>query len=307
MLIYFQSSDFMAKFCVKCGKKISFIGSISGAETCVDCVDRIKEEKKRIELEEDNRKLQEKNRIIEEKRTIINRITETKSIDEDDLKLLRKYNKKEIIEIFNVIINNFEQDDEVTSKELDIILEFKKKLELTNDEINFDDRILPHQFVVSLRTKNALPVVNLTYEVGASVMNLKKGEIVHFACPAILKEVRMVSLGYSGGSRGVSLRLMKGVSYRVGSHRGQMMKEEQLVEVSKGYLVLTNKRILLNPYQGKKAVNIPLNKVLTYNCYNNGLEIYKEGREKGFFFTILSSGHVEVIGLVLDFLLKGLQ
>ncbi len=149
--------------------------------------------------------------------------------------------------------------------------------------------------------------MNLVYEPGASQLNLKKEEVVHFACPTILKETRVVNLGYEGGSHGVSLRLMKGVSYRVGSHRGHLRKEEQLVETSRGYLVLTNKRVILNPYQGKKAVNISLSKILTYNCYDNALEIYKDGREKGFFFSITSSGHVEITGLVYGFLLNDID
>jgi hypothetical protein len=33
-------------------------------------------------------------------------------------------------------------------------------------------------------------------------------------------------------------------------------------------------------------VGIPFNKVLSYNCYNNGLEVYKEGCEKGYFFSV---------------------
>ena len=52
-----------------------------------------------------------------------------------------------------------------------------------------------------------------------------------------------------------------------------------------------------------KPVSIPLNKVLSYNCYNNGVEVYKEGREKGYFFSVKDSGAVELFGLCLGFLL----
>jgi len=36
-------------------------------------------------------------------------------------------------------------------------------------------------------------------------------------------------------------------------------------------------------------VSIPFTMVLSYNCYNNGIEVYKEGREKGYFLSCLAS------------------
>jgi hypothetical protein len=56
---------------------------------------------------------------------------------------------------------------------------------------------------------------------------------------------------------------------------------------------------------GNKPVSIPLTKVLSYNCYNNGIEVYKEGREKGYFFSVKDSGAVELFGICLGFLLGG--
>ena len=60
---------------------------------------------------------------------------------------------------------------------------------------------------------------------------------------------------------------------------------------------------MLQPAPGNKPVSIPLSKVLSYNCYNNGVEVYKEGREKGYFFSVNDSGAVELFGLCLGFLL----
>ena len=41
-------------------------------------------------------------------------------------------------------------------------------------------------------------------------------------------------------------------------------------------------------------MSIPLAKVLSYSCYNNGVEVYKEGRENGSFFSVKDSGAVEL-------------
>ena len=40
-------------------------------------------------------------------------------------------------------------------------------------------------------------------------------------------------------------------------------------------LVVTNQRIVLQPAPGNKPVSIPLNTVLSYNCYNNEVKVYK--------------------------------
>jgi len=52
-------------------------------------------------------------------------------------------------------------------------------------------------------------------------------------------------------------------------------------------------------------VSILLNKVLSYNSYSNGFEVYKEGREKEYFFSMKDSGAVELFGICLGFLLSG--
>jgi hypothetical protein len=82
-----------------------------------------------------------------------------------------------------------------------------------------------------------------------------------------------------------------------------MVKEDRLVKTSMGVLIITNQRLFLHPFPGYKPLSIPLNKILSYQCYNNGIEVYKEGREKGYFLSMNKSGSVEVFGLCLGYLL----
>ncbi|MDP3058512.1 MAG: hypothetical protein Q8N36_03540, partial [bacterium] len=160
----------------------------------------------------------------------------------------------------------------------------------------------PYIYVNSIKKEGKLPSVNLRIESGGQVI-LKKDEIVHFADTAVLKELKTVSLGYSGRSHGISFPIAKGIRYRVGAFRGHMLKEDRLVETSQGALLITTQRLFLHPFPGHKPVSIPLNKILSYQCFNNGIEVYKEGREKGYFFAIGKSGPVEIFGLCLGHLL----
>jgi hypothetical protein len=51
-----------------------------------------------------------------------------------------------------------------------------------------------------------------------------------------------------------------------------------------------------------KPLSIPLNKVLSYNCFSNGIQIYEESREQGYFLSLQKSGYVEIVGLCLGHL-----
>jgi hypothetical protein len=68
---------------------------------------------------------------------------------------------------------------------------------------------------------------------------------------------------------------------RVGQWRGHVVSEDRLTQTSAGVLAVANQRIVPQPAPGNKPVSIPLNKVLSYNCHDNGVGVYKEGREKG--------------------------
>lgn len=73
----------------------------------------------------------------------------------------------------------------------------------------------------------------------------EKGEVALYKLPsASLTEFRSSGSSYQGASQGVSFQIAKGVSYRVGSSRGQILKNpEQLTVIDEGSVTFTNKRI----------------------------------------------------------------
>jgi hypothetical protein len=75
-------------------------------------------------------------------------------------------------------------------------------------------------------------------------LKLKNGEAAFARVAAALIESKSVSMGYEGGSRGLSFRICKGVSYRVGAQRGNLVRQTQYVPVSTGTLTLTDKRAI---------------------------------------------------------------
>lgn len=103
---------------------------------------------------------------------------------------------------------------------------------------------------------------------------LHKGERCHWIEPASLLEERVVARRYEGGSHGVSLRIAKGLSYRVGAHRGQLLTDTAILPVSTGELVVTSQRLV---FQGdRKSFTVKLDKLLNLQVYSDGLSVTPE-------------------------------
>jgi hypothetical protein len=276
------------KLCKNCGKKLSFFTSETLCKKCKIAYETLCKERK-VAYESELLKVEKE-------------ILAIKKVTEQQLELLRKQDEQSLLKLYSRLYDQFETDKELEEQEIGILQKIQEAFSLTNDDIKFDERIRPYIYVNSIKKEGKLPSVNLRIESGGQVI-LKKDEIVHFADTAVLKELKTVSLGYSGGSHGISFPIVKGIRYRVGAFRGHMLKEDRLVETSQGALLITTQRLFLHPFPGHKPVSIPLNKILSYQCFNNGIEVYKEGREKGYFFAIGKSGPVEIFGLCLGHLL----
>lgn len=293
--------------CIDCGKKLGFF---ERGPRCKICKSNYEAEQERIrQIEQEERERAENERKIK-LNDIEYRITKNFDFNEEDVKFLKSCDKETAIKLYDRLLINFENDRELSEKELTILNKLQETCNLSNADVRFDERVKPYVYAYFIREKKALPTVHLSYH-GISPVILKKDEIVHFADNdgTVLKEPKIVTLGYRGGSHGVSFPIpgLKGVRYRVGSHRGHIMKEEQLVTTSSGFLIVTNQRIFLHPFPGNKPLSIPLAKILSYHAYNNGLEVYKEGREKGYFFMMQNSGSVELVGMCLSFLLAKVE
>ncbi|MFH0859862.1 MAG: hypothetical protein V1921_01545 [Candidatus Altiarchaeota archaeon] len=267
--------------CNDCGEKLSFFSSLTGGKLCDGCKSIYQSKLSNAEEE----------------------IFAKKNVTEQQLEILKKQEKKYLIKLYFRLFNHFEEDSEFDKAEIETLQKIQESFNLTNNEVRLDECLRPHIYVYGIREEGKLPTLDKLSILGASPVILKKGEVVHYAGSAILKEMRSVSLGYEGGSHGISFPIAKGVRYRVGSHRGHVRRETKLVETSSGALIVTNQRLLLHPGPGSKPVSIPLNKILSYNCYNNGIEVYKDGREKGYFFSMDKSGSVELFGVCLGYLL----
>ena len=108
---------------------------------------------------------------------------------------------------------------------------------------------------------------------------LKKGEYLVVEVPQVsFCEERTVK--FKGNTQGLSVRLMKGVSYRFGTFEGGV--EKKVVPIDNGDFTLTNKRLIFSG--NTKSVEYPLSKIVSITPLDNGVMINKSGKTKMEYF-----------------------
>ena len=127
------------------------------------------------------------------------------------------------------------------------------------------------QLFIAMVNDGRLPVLS------SAGMILKKGEALHLVETAILmKEV--VQREFRSGSRGVSFRIAKGVSYRVGASRGRMVEVGRTMEpADQGELRITSTRAVFTGT--RKSIEMLHAKLLDLDVYTDGIQFHVSGRQ----------------------------
>ncbi len=105
-------------------------------------------------------------------------------------------------------------------------------------------------------------------------INLQKNETCYVQTRADWHELRTVTkrINYAGPS--ARIKIMKGLSYRVGSVSVERVTSEHMQHLDSGILYVTNKRLIFTGQ--KKNANIRLDKILSITPYSDGIEVVKD-------------------------------
>ncbi|WP_231556583.1 MULTISPECIES: hypothetical protein [unclassified Thermotoga] len=83
---------------------------------------------------------------------------------------------------------------------------------------------------------------------------------------------------YAGGYSGLSIRIARGVYYRVGGFKGTPVEKTELTHVDKGTLVLTSKNLY---FVGQtRSYKIPYEKIISVIPYKEGIMVYQDAKTK---------------------------
>ena len=100
-----------------------------------------------------------------------------------------------------------------------------------------------HTYTKTLSPTDSLPVI------ANSNLMLSADETCHYCGQATFVKTKNVVVGYSGGSRWTTVRVAKGVSFRIGSHKAAPVRSD-VEEKTDGILSITNKRIVFSANKG---------------------------------------------------------
>lgn len=158
------------------------------------------------------------------------------------------------------------------------------------------------------RLKNGNIRINIE---GNSPIILKKNEELQLTLSNVsFMEPRSIR---TGGYKGTSIKVAKGLYFRVGGVQSE--SHEELRNIDKGSLTITNKRIVFSG--SKKTINIDLKKIITVEPYSDGIALRLENKEKTQYFTWVNKPELTIgvnnriykeplTGLVLMYLIEGL-
>lgn len=79
---------------------------------------------------------------------------------------------------------------------------------------------------------------------------------------------------YVGSSQGASIRVMKGVYYRVGAFKGHAVNYTERVHVDTGWVAVTNKNIYFAGPQ--KSVRLPYTKIVSFEPFSDGVGVIRD-------------------------------
>lgn len=126
-------------------------------------------------------------------------------------------------------------------------------------------------------------------------INLQKNEVCHDRVSAVWYEHRTRTVRVNYGGPVASIRISKGLRYRVGSVGVHRITREELTEIDQGTLYLTNKRLIFDGQ--KKNTTIRLSALLSFTPCSDGLILEKSsGRSP----SLAIAGDVELFCALLS-------
>jgi hypothetical protein len=156
-------------------------------------------------------------------------------------------------------------DNIISDDEAEQLRRIQKLLMIPDTEINEVKVSISRIQIINQIQNGVLPNIQPTGLI------LQKGEIAHLEELGNLLEEKVIKRGYVGGSQGLSFRIAKGITYRVGASKGQLVSETAMVPASTGRLVITDRRVVFSG--DRKSFNIKLDSILNIEMYTDGLNI----------------------------------
>lgn len=180
-----------------------------------------------------------------------------------------------ILQGFAKLIDNALHESLLSEGEEDRIGDLVKAFGLKLNDLEIEDagRRLAKASILRQLSEGSLPS-SLPRIEGHNPINLEPDEVIIWVMKASYFTPK-TRTHYVGGSQGVSIRLMKGVYYRVSAFKGGPVQTQYLSNEGVGDFVITNKNVYF--LSSLKVLKFPARKIIAIEPHSDGLTISRDG------------------------------
>jgi hypothetical protein len=171
-------------------------------------------------------------------------------------------------------VEQFLEDGILDVTEEKRLVEFKKRFALSQNDLDRNGALTRIAKAAVLRDiLNGVVSQRMSID-GNLPINFQKGEQVVWAFSSSKYLEDKTRRQYVGGSQGVSIRVMKGVYYRVGAFKGHVVEHTDRVHIDTGWVVVTNKNIYFAG--SRKSVRLPYAKIVSFEPFSDGIGVMRD-------------------------------
>lgn len=213
--------------------------------------------------------------LSDEEMTKLKELQEEFGLSDEDVKKLQEIG-------VSGYLQQVSSDERITDDEKESLEVIMTYFGLEPKDIAFDQASFNKFYSLALIDKGILPIVAS----GNHNLNLifKTGEILHYGQNATLRKLKNVTtrVNYSGLTG--SVKIMRGLRYRVGSIKVGCETNEIYAPEDTGGFYLTNQCIGF--LGSRKQFSIPYEKIGSFEIGPGGLRIFKDGKETPYIVTL---------------------
>jgi len=165
-------------------------------------------------------------------------------------------------------------DSLLTKEEESKLVDFKKAFALTQDDSDKNGAYTRITQAAILRDLVEGKITERVSIVGSLPFNFKKNEKLVWLFKGVQYYEQKTRREFVGGSHGISVRIVRGVYYRVGAFKGHPVERTETVHLDTGMLAVTDQHVY---FAGSaKSFRVPYTKIVTMTPYSDGIGIQRD-------------------------------
>ena len=171
-------------------------------------------------------------------------------------------------------VEYFLEDGILDASEEKRLVEFKERFALSQSDLDKNGALTKTAKAAVLRdVLNGVIPQRMSID-GNLPINFQKEEQVVWVFPGSKYLEDKTRRQFVGGSQGISVRVMKGIYYRVGAFKGHAVESTERVHIDTGWVVITSKNIYFAGSQ--KSLRLPYTKIVSFQPFNDGIGVMRD-------------------------------